>query len=253
MAGTRFDTIAKLFAQRKGAGRIAQDATPPAVDGEKTEFLFVQSFESGTFAPKTGSPDAFTLTLDHGLGQTVFFSDRPARVVGTTPTARFLGAIGFAPDNPPNAALVVETAPDQTDLAVVELFDPIYHEATHALTYEVGVLKKWEETLELGFAEAPTDLAGLAPTFGPAHLFIDDCPDGDVWCSLNGANAGDFGSLGHCYSWPQGNCYPCSPWYEKYSDARVYWSNQCNQTFATCQGQCFAEGVCSGGFLCPDQ
>jgi hypothetical protein len=57
-----------------------------------------------------------TLTLEHGLGQTVYFSDRPSRDVGATPTPRFLNTLGFSADNPPNAALIVDT-----EMGIVQL------------------------------------------------------------------------------------------------------------------------------------
>jgi hypothetical protein len=149
MDAHRFDTLAKLFAQRrlsrrgavKGAGAglaagvlgssaSAQDATPPGDEATpvatdtvtKTAFLFVQSFQSGTITPKDSEDDRYTLTLEAGLGQTIYFSDRPERIVGATPTPQFLAGLGFPDDNPPNAALVVETGPGETDIAVVELF-----------------------------------------------------------------------------------------------------------------------------------
>src|SRR5262245_30518576 len=86
------DAIAKLFADRRfsrraalshgGAGLAAgalattglatearaQEATPTP-EGEKAEYLFVQSFESGAIAPKAGEDGTYTLTLEHGLGQ----------------------------------------------------------------------------------------------------------------------------------------------------------------------------------------
>src|SRR4051794_39644520 len=97
-----FDTIAKLFAARRvsrrtalarcGAGlaagalaaaglaattrdrAAAQDAPPPAgAAGEKAQYLFVQSFQSGSIAPKAGEEGTYTLTLEHGLGQTIYF------------------------------------------------------------------------------------------------------------------------------------------------------------------------------------
>ena len=37
------------------------------------------------------------------------------------------------------------------------------------------MLAEWEDALGVGFTEAPADLAALAPSFGAAHLFIDDC------------------------------------------------------------------------------
>src|SRR5262249_33852244 len=144
---------------------------------------FVQSFQSGSIAPKAGEDGTYTLTLEHGLGQTLYFSDRPERIVGAKPTPQFLQGLGFLPDNPPNAALVLAAAPGDEDVAVLELYKPHYDEDTKTATYGVTLLKDWERTLAMGFSEAPTDLAKLAPSFGAAHLFIDGCSWGTVRCS----------------------------------------------------------------------
>jgi hypothetical protein len=90
MATTRFDTISKLFARREAADRSSQAATPAAWDGEKIPYLFVQSFEGGTIEPKAGTDGAYTVTLEHGLGQTLYFGDRPSHDVGAVPTPQFL-------------------------------------------------------------------------------------------------------------------------------------------------------------------
>src|SRR5215207_830875 len=210
----RFDRIAKLFAGRRlsrrealttsGAGlaaaslgalaaaglspaATAQDATPPAPDAEPNAghgptMLFVQTYQSGSIVPTDGIDGRYTLTLEQGHGQTIYFSDRPDRIVGATDTPRFLEGLGFPADNPPNAALVVETAPGETDVAVVELFNPLYDPVSRGVTYEIEVLGNWQASLELALSEVPTDLAALAPSFGAAHLFIDDCPDEEVYC-----------------------------------------------------------------------
>ncbi len=81
------------------------------------------------------------VTLDHGLGQTVYFTDRPERLVGVTPTAQFLADFGLSVGDPPNAALVVEKEDGTTQIAVVELIDPKYDDATDTATYEVAVLR----------------------------------------------------------------------------------------------------------------
>ncbi len=161
----------------------AQDATPaatpevvspPAMDNPPAQ-LFVQSFRSGSIAPSTSTFGTHTVTLEQGLGQTIVFSDRPARDVFTAPTPAFLDGFGFDADNPPNAAMLMETADGETDIAVVELFNPTYEEATHTATYDIAVLANWENGLELGFHEAPIDLSDLSDSFGATHLFIDDC------------------------------------------------------------------------------
>jgi len=286
MDSTRFDRIAKVFADRKLSRRqalaqggvgiaavglavagvrasAAQDATPDATapdsavltdDGSSgVSMLFLQSFKGGTIAPIDGNPDRYTLTLTEGLGQTIYFSDRPDRIVGASPTDQFLAALGFAESNPPNAALVAETAPGTLDIAVIELYNPVFDPTSPGVTYEVEVLKNWESSLEMGFNEAPTDLAALAPTFNAAQLFIDDCPDATMYChhSTNG-NVGSIANSehgGYCYSWGEVACLPCRPDYS-YSNAVKYWATQCNQRFVACNGQCQATSICSSGIGC---
>jgi hypothetical protein len=263
MDATRIDAIARLFAARRsrraalaggGAGlaaaalaatgrrAAAQVATPPPAGGaaDPGKTLFVQSFESGAIAPKAGVEGTYTLTLDHGLGQTLYFTDRPERVVGASPTAQFLKGLGFPPDNPPNAALVVEASPGNEDIAVVELTNARYDAAAKTATYDAKVLEDWERTLSLGFAEAPTDLARLAPAFGAAHLFIDgyyDCSDWN-YCYTVGQEIGPIpgGPVGTCWSWSNWQCKPSNP---NCNDDTDY-AYLCDKTYAACDGGCFA-------------
>ena len=283
MDATRFDSIAKLFAGRRsrrraiaeaggglaaaalaaGLGRTAtvqaqeatpgMPATPAAAGGHKIAFLFLQAFKSGRVEPKEGVDGRYTLTLEQGLGQTIYFSDRPDRVVGAAPTPEFLDGLGFPADNPPNAALVVETAEGQTEIAVLELFSPAYDETTHTATYEVAILAEWERTEGAEFAETTADLATLLPDFRSAHLFIDDCEDANiVCCNRNDLNCvGECycsnpvyqtGSSGFCYNFPA--CVPCEPYYhnQPYNGASWdYWTATCNNEFpAACNGNCEA-------------
>src|SRR5215203_5385958 len=109
MDGTRFDRISRFFAQNRLSRRqaltataagvaagvagvqragFAQDATPQATPeagftGEKTTFLFVQSFQSGSLT-KNPADDRHAVTLNQGLGQTIYFGDRPSREAGVT-------------------------------------------------------------------------------------------------------------------------------------------------------------------------
>jgi hypothetical protein len=241
MDATRFERIAKLFAARREAA-AARDATPgAAAAARKRTYLFLQSFESGSITQEAGNPDTYTLTLAHGLGQTVYFSDRPDRVVGAGPTAQFLQGLGFSPANPPNAALVVETGAGDTDVAVLELYSPAYDAASRTATYEVRPLAAWERELGVRFTEAPTDLATLAPAFGAAQLFIDDCADAPVVCNGSGGEyVGEFPVQGYCYNFPE--CHPCVPYYHDrpLQDTWDYWNNQCNQQFPACNGECNA-------------
>jgi hypothetical protein len=275
MDANRFDLIAKLFATRRlsrrqalaqggigmaagalAATRLAPDAAAqndagatPVADGEQgPTMLFIQAFQAGGVTPVDGVADRYTLTLESGLGYTVYFSDRPERIVGAHPTPRFLEGLGFPDDNPPNAALVVETDSGQTEVAVVELFNPGYDEATHTATYEVVVLGEWERAADMSFVESDADLAELLPEFGAAHLFIDDCITGRVWCSRDGIDVGTVYESGHCYAWQSATCLPCRPWYDVASDAVLYWESICSSTL-TCP-DCKAHGVCTSGIQC---
>jgi hypothetical protein len=88
----------------------AQDATPEAAPREAHEsYLFVQLFAQGSWQPKADEAGIYVLTLSGTSGQTLYFSDRPQRIVGTVPSDRFLEALGFTPADPPNAALVMTT------------------------------------------------------------------------------------------------------------------------------------------------
>jgi hypothetical protein len=275
MDANRFDTIAKLFAARRsrrralaGAGAslaaaglaaaglragAAQDATPDASPaagdaGQKVAYLFVQSFQTGGVAPKEGEAGRYVLTLAQGLGQTVYFSDRPDRIVGATPTPRFLEGIGFPPDNPPNAALVAEVTPGTTVIAVVELSDPTYDETNHTATYTIKALADWEDSVDLGFTADPTDLAEVAPSFGTTHLFIDDCPD-LTWCIGPGGTRDNLGPIPNPPSNRVGQCYQANPFDPNFGclpqncgggQSLDYWKGQCNSAYAGCQNQCNA-------------
>ena len=113
-----FDSITRLFATRRsrrqamaGAGSglaalgllrtaSAQDATPvasPEAANQAATELFVQSFDSGSFAPKPGEDGVFVLTLQGEHGRTIAFTDRPQRLVHSIPTQDFLRWTWFYP------------------------------------------------------------------------------------------------------------------------------------------------------------
>lgn len=194
-----FDSVTKLFASRRsrrqamaaaGGGLAvlgsrwavsAEDATPVAspdvaVDGERaTTELFVQIFESGSLAPKPGEEGVFVLTLQGEHGRTIAFTDRPQRLVHSIPTRGFLDGLGFTPTNPPNAALVLEPSPGETDVIVLELLNPQYDSATQSLTYDVTILDTFETESGLVFQETPREPGPDGEEFGLAQLFIDGC------------------------------------------------------------------------------
>ncbi len=258
----RFDTVTKLFADRRLSRRTAvhvslaagsaavtrigtaaaQDATPaatpevmalPLVDQPPAQ-LFVQAFRSGSIAPSASEFGTHTVTLAQGMGQTIVFTDRPSREVFTAPTPAFLDGLGFSADNPPNAAIVIDAGDGTTDLAVVELFNPSYDEATHTATYDISVLANWQNDLEMGFQQEPTDLSNVAAVFGATHLFIDDCPPVTMACYRSGQLMGFIEGLYRRVQSSEGTCELVPP-ADIPDFGRV---GYCNLHFETCATRC---------------
>lgn len=222
-------------------GVRAQDATPAigeAAEESKLAFLFVQLFDQGTWYPKPDEAEVYQLTLTGAAAQTLFFSDRPARIVGTVATAQFLDGLGFTPFNPPNAALVVRTPEGERDVLVIELFNPIYTEdfaiaGGVQVSYEARVLEAYHGDGLAAWATEQED-AELPETFSDISLFIDDCPDltGCYERGIGGARVGDFPggrTYGQCWGLI-GGCQPDHPNCNgpTLEDLRA----QCNQTYA---------------------
>jgi hypothetical protein len=105
-----------------------------AAEEEMVEFLFVQYAESSTLSEGV-------LTMKGVLPDTLYFSDRPHRVVGRESTQKFVNSWDEGEGNfseiPPNAVLAVMHKPVPLDLVVV-LKDPVLEGDT--LTYRVEVL-----------------------------------------------------------------------------------------------------------------
>ncbi len=268
MDGNRFDALTRTFAGRlsrrravglgaaglaaaaAGAGGLAaaaaQDATPgtgtPAAvpsPGQHPEFLFVQIAEGGTWAPKAGEDGVYTLTLTGAAAQTIYFSDRPERVVGSAPMEAFLGALGFTPENPPNAALVAQTDTGE-DVLVIELLAPAYDEATSTLTYDARILENYQEQ-GLQFLADQQGNVTMPGSFKAASLFIDDCADGYVTCRVGNQSIGQI-TAGACYT--PIRCELCNR-------DTAYWAGQCNATYAECNGGCTADtSYCSAIIGC---
>jgi hypothetical protein len=125
---------------------------PTIQELDDIESMFVQTAQGAT-------SDGATLTLQGVTPSTLYFSDRPKRVVGHMSSADFVGIWGagdnsFAED-PPNAVLAfLEPGDDAPEDAVVVIRDPRL--ADGSLTYSIEVLE--------GAVPAVT---------GPVTLFID--------------------------------------------------------------------------------
>jgi len=98
---------------------LAATASAEVPKTDDVQLLFVQSATSGAY-------DGKTLTLN-GLSSTIYFADRPKRVVGHMETGSFVeqwskGKDSFKTD-PPNAVLSI-LGNDGVGDSVVELSDP---------------------------------------------------------------------------------------------------------------------------------
>lgn len=65
----------------------------------------------------------------------------------------------------------------------MELFAPSYDTVADTVTYGVNILSDYEGTGLAHVAGRQRD-EDLAPTFGEASLFIDDCDDVDLVCQV---------------------------------------------------------------------
>jgi hypothetical protein len=261
----RFDRITRAFGTRfsrrsamstsVGLGSLAltsspivsanaQDATPaasPVVEGEKTTFLFLQTFDGGSLMPKPGEEGIYVLSLQGDRGRTIGFSDRPERIVTSGPTQGFLDGLGFSPVDPPNAALVFEPSAGETDVIVLELLNPQYDAAAQTLTYDVRILDTFAEQGGLSFQEEPRQPDPAGEEFGPAELYIDDCPNLSTCYNalLQPLFSITGGPYGTCWSWGGSGCQPDNSPCNGPSQAAL---NQiCNSTNPTdCDNACFA-------------
>lgn len=156
-----------------GAATAAQVATPGPAEAASARFLFVQTFTAGQLEPGAEA-GAATLTLEQPAGQTIYFSDAPARVAGLASIEQFLAVLAAAEADPPNAALVIEASdPDQDQVVIVELLSGSVDDAG-AVTYDVRVLAD-PSALDFDLTLAARPLAELTEPvdFGTSHLFID--------------------------------------------------------------------------------
>ena len=146
---------------------------------EKVMFLFVQNAHSGSFIPVEGETNRYTLSLNDIAPQTIYFSDRPERIVGQAPMQPFLDGMCFTEENPPNAALEILGADEAEDVVVVELFDPLYDADNRTLKYTASILEEADHSYT-AFNERHDK--AIPETFGHVALFIDSCSDDQFRC-----------------------------------------------------------------------
>ncbi len=151
------------------SAQTGPDPASPAV----VEQLFVQTAAGGSLAPIKGEDGVFVLTLRGASAEVTSFTDRPVRVAADLPTSEFVGLWDGGPfaDDPPNAALVIDGAPDGKDVFVFELAKPRYDEGRGTLRYRATEIVEEPNGRLASFADS---VDGAAPArFGRASLFVD--------------------------------------------------------------------------------
>ena len=164
-----------LARARKTAGERAtpvSDAgeTPPTGGGS---LLFVQSFSAASLVPDAGNPGQLALTLERDASRTLYFSDRPERIVGIVETATFVQEFSAeTAADPANAAVVSRDEEGEEVIVVVELLDLSYDESSNTAIYTVRELNEPSD-LGLGFSGAVQQRIAGEQRYGPTQLFID--------------------------------------------------------------------------------
>jgi hypothetical protein len=134
---------------RRSEGRMSERTSEDDVDA--VDEMFVQ-----VAVGLRSTPD--TLTLAGVTPSTLYFSDRPERIVGHLTTQQFVDDWGLGPDSfesdPPNAVLTFPVPDGDLTDVVVELSSPRLGD--DSLTYSVQVLE-----------------GALPRTAGACSLFID--------------------------------------------------------------------------------
>ena len=103
------------------------------------EFLSIQQASSGKISEINET--AYSLQLNDISDKTILFSDRPDRIVLSGSTSDFIDNWSKGIDSfavvPPNAVLVVDEQERQQDIAIIELFNPVYDSEKKVLKYEI--------------------------------------------------------------------------------------------------------------------
>ena len=224
--------VVAFLSMSSGAAGADQGQKPEEMEivEKPVRFMFVQNANSGCLVPMEAKENLYILILKDVSPQTVFFSDRPERIVGQAPMQKFLDGLGFSRANPPNAAVEILGGSEEADLIVVELFDPVYDAANKTLRYTVSILE--EPNLSYAIFNERHDKS-LPKCFGPVALFIDDCYGGDACCwkgDIYGDPCGTY-TIGCCWSWSHFKCIACHDPDYYHDKCREKFGKDCN--FAT--------------------
>jgi len=152
-------------------GTVSQAITAtPTIGNDLISFLFIQEAQSGSCVKNANG--TMTVTLNDVRSDTVYFSDRPARVSGAIETSLFDRSSLWSGSSSPNAALMLVDAPAANDTIIVTLSNPRYDKDDATLVYTATMVPDYHgeglKTYEQ-FADP-----GIAEHFGRVMLFIDN-------------------------------------------------------------------------------
>ena len=103
------------------------------------KFFAIHHAQSGSLSEINET--VYSLELNDVSDKTILFSDRPDRIVKSISTVDFIGNWSTGQDSfavdAPNAVIVVDEQEGKQDVAIVELFTPIYDVDKKALQYDV--------------------------------------------------------------------------------------------------------------------
>lgn len=192
--------------------------------------------------------------------------------MGVAPTSRVLAAIGFDPENPPNAGIVAATA-DGERIIIVELLNPRLDDAVETLTYDIRPLPGYDGDALSHLIDKQSD-EELPETLGATSLFIDrgrchhpicggiccDLSNGMV-CQGKGAYCVSVYQSGICQGGdachqrphttcnPEGTCY-CGTDVEGGGACVASDSHPCNRKPCSSSGDCAYGKLCIGTPCC---
>lgn len=154
--------------QTAGTGSLVPANSSPGPD-DLISYLFVQEGLSGSLVKEQNN--TMTLTI-HGVREnTVYFSDRPARISGLVDTALFTTSSMWNGSNPPNAALMLPGAPESNDTVILTISGPEYYKTESTLVYSATLVPNYHGE-GLKAYQVFADPA-VPEEFGQVILFID--------------------------------------------------------------------------------